>query len=149
MDIKKLAVTTTMAGALGLGAVGLSAGIAHADQFVPNPPSIPVPAVPQVNVPDVDFPQVNMPDIDGPDVNLPDVEFPDVEFPEVDNFFRLPIGHIPPGQLMHAREINGIANPFFGIPPGQLKKLAKVGELDNPFFEERPGHWDIPDDWQS
>ena len=130
MELKKLAVTTAMAGALGLGALGLGSGLAHADPIVPLPPPIPVPAVPYVNVPH----------IDGPDVDLPDVDFP-----ELADFFGLPVGHIPPGQLMHDPWINGRMNPFYGIPPGQLKKMDRVGDLTNPFFDERRGHWEIPD----
>jgi len=37
MDLKKLAVTTTMTGALGLGALGLGMGAAHADPATPDP----------------------------------------------------------------------------------------------------------------
>jgi len=132
MDFKKLAVTTAMTGALGLGALGLGTGLAHADPIVPLPPPIPVPAIPYVNVPNVDVPYVRVPDVD---------------FPEVDNFFGLPNVHIPPGQLMNARFINGVPNPFFGIPPGQLKKLPTVNGVINPFFDEAPGHWTIPDDF--
>jgi hypothetical protein len=66
-----------------------------------------------------------------------------VQFPEVDGYFRLPTGHIPPGQLKNAAFINGIANPFFNIPPGQLKKLPEVNGIVNPFFEQIPGHWQI------
>jgi hypothetical protein len=65
----------------------------------------------------------------------------------VDNFFGLPNVHIPPGQLMNARFINGVPNPFFGIPRGQLKKLPTVNGVINPFFDEAPGHWMIPDDF--
>ena len=74
-----------------------------------------------------------------PAVNVPDVNMPSVHFPEVDNYFRLPVGHIPPGQLKNAPFINGVANPFFNIPPGQLKKLPTVNGIVNPFFDEGAG----------
>ncbi|UUO02785.1 hypothetical protein M4D79_05700 [Mycolicibacterium novocastrense] len=171
MDFKKLAVTTTMTGALGLSALGLSTGIAQAQPDLPQPPPIPVPEVhipdvtvpgvnvpdvnvpnvnvpdvdiPTVNVPDVDIPTVNVPDVDVPQVNVSDVELPEVKFPEVDNYFKLPHGHIPPGQLKNSPFINGVPNPFYGIPPGQLKKLPEVNEIPNPFFDEKPGHWSDP-----
>lgn len=78
-----------MAGALGLGAFGLGTGLAQADPCVPQPPPIPGPTVPGVNL-------------------------PTVQFPEVDNYFRLPNGHIAPGQLQNSSVINGVENPFFG-----------------------------------
>jgi hypothetical protein len=49
-------------------------------------------------------------------VNVPDVDVPAVMFPAVDDFFGLPNGHIPPGQLRNAAFINGVPNPFFGSP---------------------------------
>lgn len=68
-----------------------------------------------------------------------------VEFPHIGEYFHLPTGHIPPGQLMNAETINGVENPFFGIAPGELKKLPEVNGLENPFFEGNPEHWEIPD----
>ena len=90
------------------------------------------------------MPAVNVPDVNVPAVNVPDVDVPAVEFPEVDDFFGLPNGHIPPGQLKNAAFINGMHNPFFGIPPGQLKKMPTVNTVANPFFDEVPVHWEIP-----
>jgi hypothetical protein len=91
---------------------------------------------------------VNVPDLNVPAVNVPDVNVPAVNFPEVDDFFGLPNGHIPPGQLKNAASIHGVDNPFFGIPPGQLKKMRTLDNgLTNPFFDEVPGHWAIPDDF--
>ncbi|WP_308170625.1 hypothetical protein [[Mycobacterium] fortunisiensis] len=135
MDFKKFAVTTSMAGALGLGAFGLGAGLAHAVPDVPPPPPVPGPAVPGVNVPDVNVPSVN----------VPDVNVPTVRFPEVDNFFRQPNGNIAPGQLVNSPTINGVANPFFGIPPGQLETQPTVNGVANPFYNQTPGHWVIPE----
>ena len=88
---------------------------------------------------------MNVPDVNLPRVNVPDVNLPVVQFPDVDNYFHLPNGHIPPGQLKNSPFINGVANPFFNIPPGQLKKLPTVNGMVNPFFDEVPGHWVIPD----
>ena len=135
MNFKKFAVTTSMAGALGLGTFGLGTGLAQAFPDVPQPPPIPGPAVPGVNVPDVNVPSVN----------VPDVNVPTVRFPEVDNFFRQPNSHIAPGQLTNSPTINGVANPFFGIPPGQLRTMPTVNGVANPFFHETPGHWVIPE----
>ena len=49
-------------------------------------------------------------------MNVPDVDVPAVMFPAVDDYFGLPNGHNPPGQLKNAAFINGVPNPFFGIP---------------------------------
>lgn len=164
MNMKKMAVTATMAGALGgFAALGLGAGLAPADPKFPKPPVPPIPAppIPNVEVPRVEVPPFEVPR--GPDVNVPpgqlpdlhlppgqvpvavDVKLPDLlpDVPDADDFFRLP--HIPPGQLKNSAFINGVRNPFFGIPPGQLKKMRMVDNIENPFFDEAPGHWEVPE----
>lgn len=49
MEIKKLAATTAMAGALGLSAFGLASGVAQADPKVPNIPGPPNPPGPGIS----------------------------------------------------------------------------------------------------
>ncbi len=73
------------------------------------------------------------------------MNLPTVQFPEVDNYFRVPGAHIPPGQLTSSPVINGVENPFYGVPPGQLKTQATVNGVANPFYEQTPGHWVVPD----
>src|SRR5215210_5574923 len=155
VNVKKKAVTVTVAGALGgLAALGLVAGPAPADPKFPAPPLPPIPAppIPDVEVPRLEVPrgpEVNLPPGQlppAPDVNLPpgqipqlpDVNVPAVAVPGPGDLLPdlLPdvanvddffrLPHIPPGQLKNSAMINGVRNPFFGIPPGQLKKLSTV-----------------------
>lgn len=124
MNIKKTAVTAAIAGALGLGAVGLGSGFAQAD-----PPGIPIPPIPPLPAPQVPglpaIPNIPMPDIpwDGPNVNP------------------MWVPGMPPGQ-----------NPFG--PPGQVMKMPTLRLLDgtlldpNPFLNQPPGQWGTLDPTQ-
>lgn len=78
MNLKKIAVKTTLAGAMGAAAVGLGAGMAHAEPFLPPPWPVPAPpAEPGIGVqgPDVTTPGLNFAapgaSIDGPSVSAP------------------------------------------------------------------------------
>lgn len=123
MKVKKTTAKATLAGALGAAAVGLGAGIAHADPF-PAPPRIPGfdVAGPNVNTPpvniqgpgaDIDGPNVSAPglDIQGPDANLgaPNVALPGIGFNGPGANIGAPGNPYPPG-------LNGELPPGHGVP---------------------------------
>lgn len=115
MEIKKLAATTAMAGALGLSAFALGSGLAQADPGpkwpnIPGPPNPPGPVV------------SNWVPGDPPGHN--------------------PFG--PPGQVKKDPTIGVLPNPFYGVPPGHWDDPARLGIPDVwlPPVELRP---DFPD----
>ena len=69
MKLKKTAVKTTLVGAMGAAAVGLGAGLAHADPWSPPPWPMPAPAEPGVSV---EGPSLNAPGVslEGPDASI-------------------------------------------------------------------------------
>lgn len=114
VNIKKTAATAAMAGALGLGAVGLGTGIAQAD-----PPGIPIPPIPPIPAPQI--PGIPMPDIpwDGPNVNpawVPGMPPGQNPFGPPGQVMKLPTLTLPDGTILNP-------NPFLNVPPGQWGNL--------------------------
>jgi len=118
MNLKKIALTATMAGALGLGSLaGGSAATADDDFNLPGVPGVPgAPGDIDIDVPDIDLPE-------GPE--LPDFDdFDDVDLPEdlvISPEFQLPLG---PGPGVLAPP--GWIGKFIGVPPGQWSKVFPV-----------------------
>ena len=100
MNLKKIAGTATLAGALGAAALGLGAGSAQAQPGEPGagPNGNPHPVVPS----NTDFTQP--PGHIGQDLGIPPGQFKKIYKIRV----QFPNGTITPP----------IKNPFFGVPPG-------------------------------
>jgi hypothetical protein len=96
INVRKSAAGAAMAGAVGLGLLGLGAGLSQADPSYPVPP---VPGIPGPVVPAV------------PAVNTWNPSMPPGQNP---------FG--PPGQVMKMQTLNvngvEVPNPFYGVPPG-------------------------------
>lgn len=153
VNVKKGAARAAMAGALGIGFLGLGSGIGQAAPGVPGPPVPPptppvpgpllpglppgppaeVPPAPPIGVPPDNVPPVNVP----PDNVPPPPELP-VSW-DGGNVNPLWVPGMPPGQ-----------NPWG--PPGQVMKMPTIGGVPNPFYGVPPGRWgdvtlDIPQVW--
>lgn len=155
MNLKKAAMSASLAGALGgFAVIGLGVGAVQADPKFPSPPVPPVPAPP---IPDVEVPRI-------PEVKVPDV--PDVEVPRAPrvNLPPPPAVDVPPIEAPPLPNVNVPPIPapaidvelpdlqpnlpnidaYFGlpgarIPPGQLKNAATINGVPNPFFGIPPG----------
>ncbi|WP_174523689.1 hypothetical protein [Mycolicibacterium novocastrense] len=161
MNLKKRAFSLGLAGALGgFTALGLGAGVVHADPKFPSPPIPPIPApppIPKVEVPRVEVPRPPKVDVEVPrvDVDVPRVEAPripdvDVNVPPID-VPPLPRADLPPVaapavdvDLPDLEPNLPNIDAYFGlpgarIPPGQLKNAATINGVPNPFFNIPPG----------
>jgi hypothetical protein len=130
MKVKKTTVKAMLVGAMGAAAVGLGAGVAHADPMFPVPP-VPNPGI-RVDGPNLGVPGV---DIDGPNLNGPgvDINGPDVSTPG--------FGVEGPGA-----NIGGPGNPAppgqgFDVPPGHAPSWAPPQPPPPPWAPFAPVQW--------
>ena len=140
--MKRTAAGTAIAGAFGLGVLGLGSGVSFAKpgHVGPNPhgPNVPVPTAPSWHGNDnagddgVLGDDQNEVGDDLGDINVNPVWSP--LLPPGQN----PLG-IPPGQVMKMATINGLPNPFFNQPPGQWRNIDL-----NPLNFELPATWVAP-----
>lgn len=121
-NIKRAAVGTATAGAIGLGALGIGSGVGLAAPGNPGPPIPPVPGIPGPVVPGI----LNSNWVPG--------------MPPGQN----PFG--PPGQVMKMPTLNipgvgEVSNPFYGVPPGHWGDLSYINPQDITWLP--PGYPDL------
>jgi hypothetical protein len=132
MKLKKTAAKATLAGALGAAALGLGAGVAHAEPLFPLPP--PVPGHPGISV---DGANVGVPavDIDGPDVSGlgVDINGPDVSTPG--------FGVEGPGVNIDGPGIPAPPGLNYNAPPGHIRQWAPPQPPPPPWAPFAPVQW--------
>lgn len=150
--MKRTAAGTAIAGAFGLGVLGLGSGVSFAKPgHGPHGPQIPVPTAPSwhgndnVGVNGNAGVQGSLGDDENQAGDLGDLgEVGDIGEDGGRVLSPLlapglnPVG--PPGQVMKMATINGLPNPFFNVPPGQWRTVDLT-----PTNFGLPATWIAPD----